>query len=572
MKWYLCGVESSMDRFIVTASIPINMSNPSNIKIFLASSITELKNERMQLADYINDTVAPILKNVGINVHLFKCEDELSGNFGEPSQKVFDKELEASDVSVFLFKAKAGKKTIGEFDLARKLQREKKHGIYVFCFDVPANEKSQELKGFQQRLEKEEFYWKTCEDINSLKSQFLPGLLKQLFGNWESDEEKDIDTRLKQYKDNEEKQTQRRERLHQDIENLLQQIEATMADEGKNIAVRIAKAIELYQKADDIAAATAYDKEKYAKLLFGYAQFLYKYGLYKDSETIWLRQIPLVEELYGKISKEASASYNDIGIVYKEIGDYKKALNYLSKALNTKEIVFGTGHADTAVTYNDIGLVYKYDGNYRKALKYYRRALTIRKRIPTNYIDISESLNNIGALYIGQKKYDKALKYLRKAFAIRKKVFDAKDSRISVSYNNIGMVYFKKHNYEKALKYYHATLKIREEILGKEHPLTATSYNNIGEVYREQGDYDNALKYLLRALEIRKKIPSQKYLHPYIAQSYNNIGMVYYAQGNYRKALDNLNEAYCIYEITLDPEHPDAIQTHRNIELVQKAM
>lgn len=279
------------------------MNTPRLIKIFLASSIVELKNERKELADYINNMVAPILAKGGIDVHLFKCEDDTLGNFGGSSQKMFDEELEASDVSVFLFKTKAGEATIHEFDLVRELQNEKRHGIYVYFFNVPEDEKSQELKVFQQRLMREKFYWKTCEDINSLKSLFLPGLLKQLFGeqevsdvDWKSDTEKDIDSRLKQFEENKEIQAKLREKqtklqveLHQDIDGLLQQIKAIMADKGKNIAVRIAKAIELYQKADNIADATVYDNEKYSDLLFNYANFLVDYGFNDDADQIFQR-------------------------------------------------------------------------------------------------------------------------------------------------------------------------------------------------------------------------------------------------------------------------------------------
>ena len=275
----------------------------------------------MILADYINNTVAPILNNDGLHLSLFKCEDDPSGNYGGPSQKRIDEELKESDVSVFLFKKKAGEKTLREFDLARELQKTHKHEIYVYCFDVSENEKRQELVAFQQRLEKEEFYWETCDSIDAVKSRFLPGLLKHIFGEktvsdaqQKSVIEKDGDERFKEYGSNEKYQAQLRDRIHQDIEGLLKQIEVTMADDNTNIAIRIATALELYQKADLWASKTDYDKDKYSHLLFNYAQFLFKCGLYYDAEKIYLRQIHIAEVLYGKEHEFTANLYNNIGV------------------------------------------------------------------------------------------------------------------------------------------------------------------------------------------------------------------------------------------------------------------
>lgn len=116
------------------------------------------------------------------------------------------------------------------------------------------------------------------------------------------------------------------QQLHQDIDNLLAQIPGVLADESQLVSTRIVEVMGLYQKADRWASKTDYDKEKYSDLLFDYAVFLYKYGMYYDAEAVWLRQIPLAEELYGKEHKNTATSYNNIGLVYKAQGDYPKAL------------------------------------------------------------------------------------------------------------------------------------------------------------------------------------------------------------------------------------------------------
>ena len=105
------------------------MQLTNTIKIFLASSIIELKDERKELTDYIMSSVKPLFEMDGVDVRLFKCEDYHSGNLGGSSQDEIDKWLLESDISIFLFKEKAGDKTIREFNLARKIQSARRHEI-----------------------------------------------------------------------------------------------------------------------------------------------------------------------------------------------------------------------------------------------------------------------------------------------------------------------------------------------------------------------------------------------------------------------------------------------------------
>ena len=242
-----------------------NIHAMKTIKIFLGSSITELETERVLFGDYIMNSVRPIFQADGIETELIKCEDIHSGNFGGSSQKEIDDRLRSSDISVFIFKTKAGEKTLHEFDVARMLQNEKRHEIYLYCFDLPEEQKSEGLKAFQSKLAEEDFYWKAIKGLDKLKSEFILGLLKyerSLLGmkplntdSLETETEKDGDAHFTQFEENEAKQAKLREQIHQDIENLLQEREKIMADEGIAIAEKIVRIITLYKKADQWAYA-----------------------------------------------------------------------------------------------------------------------------------------------------------------------------------------------------------------------------------------------------------------------------------------------------------------------------
>ena len=376
--------------------------------------------------------------------------------------------------------------------------------------------------------------------------------------------ERNGDIMFEDYERNEALQMERKKNVHKTIDDLLLQVTTIMAEMLRPIEKRITEAKELYRKADYRAGKTDYDIKKYSILLYDYAQFLYKYGFYKDAEAVYLRQIPIIMDLRDNGEGNIATSFNDIGLVYDEQGDYDKALEYYFKALAIYEKVLGMEHPFTATSYNNIGIVCDHKGDYEKALKYHLKALAIREKVLCKeHPDIATSHNNIGTLYNKKGDYDKALEYLQKALALREKILGTEHPLTAVFYHNIGAVYHRLGDYDKALEYYFKDLAISELVLGKEHPATAISYNSVGWVYKIKGDYDRALAYHLKALEIDEKVLGTK--HPKTAQSYNYIGSVYKKQGDYEKALAYHLKALEIDEKVFGTKHPETAQSYNNI-------
>jgi len=55
--------------------------------------------------------------------------------------------------------------------------------------------------------------------------------------------------------------------------------------------------------------------------------------------------------------KETAKSYNNIGSVYDKQGNYKKALEFYSKALAIREKILGSEHSDTKTIQDNIDAV-----------------------------------------------------------------------------------------------------------------------------------------------------------------------------------------------------------------------
>ena len=261
--------------------------------------------------------------------------------------------------------------------------------------------------------------------------------------------------------------------------------------------------------------------------------------------------------------------YHNIARVYKDQGNYEKALEYYRKAQVIKEKMLGKEHPSTATTYNNMASVYQDQGNYEKALEYYRKAQVIEEKVlGKEHPSTATTYNNMASLFHAQGNYKKALEYYEKAHVINEKVLGKEHPSTATTYNNIARVYKDQGNYEKALEYYEEAQKIREKVLGKEHPDTANTYNNMALVYDAQGNYEKALEYYRKAHVIYEKVLGKE--HPSTATTYNNMAGVYHTQGNYKKALEYYEKALKILEEKRGQEHPFTKITRENLDNLKK--
>ena len=297
----------------------------------------------------------------------------------------------------------------------------------------------------------------------------------------------------------------------------------------------------------------------------------YQEGNYPKALEFYTKALNIEEKVLGKDHPYTATAYGNIGAIYDKMSNYSKALEFYMKALNISEEKLGKDHPNTTIIYNSIGSAYRNIGNYPRALYFYTKALKTREKIlGKDHPDTASSYNNIGSVYDNMGDYPKALEFYTKALDIQEKVLGKDHPKTAISYNNIGSVYSDMGDYPKALEFLTKTLNIDEKVFGKDHPDTATSYNNIGLVYDNMGDYSKALEFLTKALNIREKALDKD--HPDTAVSYNNIGSVYSDMGDYSKALEFYTKALDIEEKVLGKDHPKTASSYNNIGLVYNSM
>ncbi len=229
--------------------------------------------------------------------------------------------------------------------------------------------------------------------------------------------------------------------------------------------------------------------------------------------------------------------YNALGLVYNNLSDYPKTLEYYSKALKINDEI---GNKDgIATNLGNIGIVYRNLSDYHKALEYYKKALYLSEEIGEKF-GIAKNLANIGVVYDILSDFPNAIEYYSKALQIFEEIGFTEG--ITASLGNIGNLYNRLSDYPKAIEYHTKSLQKNEEIGNKEG--IASNLGNIGIVYSSLTDFPRALEYYTKALHINEEILNKNG----IAANLGNIGILYSNLFDYPKALEYFSKALRINE------------------------
>ena len=95
-----------------------------------------------------------------------------------------------------------------------------------------------------------------------------------------------------------------------------------------------------------------------------------------------------------------TASYNNLGTVFSDLGDFQKGKDYHARALDIRVKQLGPKHIDVAASYNNLGTVYRNLSDLQKAKHNHVRALDIRVKQPgPQHVGVAASYNNLGTVY-----------------------------------------------------------------------------------------------------------------------------------------------------------------------------
>ena len=277
-------------------------------------------------------------------------------------------------------------------------------------------------------------------------------------------------------------------------------------------------------------------------------------GQYGKALPLSERAIAITRKILGDEHPDYTMSLNNLAKLFHLMGQYDKAMSLFEQVLAIRKKVLGEKHTDYATSLNNLATSYRLMGQYDKALPLFEQALAIYKKVlGEEHLYYVTSLHNLAMLYREMRQYDKALPLFEQALAIHKKVLGEGHPNYSTILSNLAILYREMGQYGKALPLFQQSVAITKKVWGEEHPLYATSLNNLASLYQIIGQYDTALPLFEQALAIRKKVLGET--HPDYALSLNNLAVLYRKMGQYDKALPFYEQTLAITKKVLGEEH-----------------
>lgn len=289
-------------------------------------------------------------------------------------------------------------------------------------------------------------------------------------------------------------------------------------------------------------------------------------GNYPEALALERKALKVLDKTRYK--EQLSKSLGNVGIIYKEQGDYSRALEYYFKTLKIAEELkdiavrkgnvpgINSGNKGILIALSNIGVVYKTLGNYDKALEYLFRAQQLAFEFGNKNFTAA-ILGNIGNVYDRKGDHAKALEYYLKTL----REFEALGSRngIATVMGNIAMSYEDLGDLGRADEWFGKALKIDEEFGNKNN--LARHYGDRGELKVKQKKLKEAGELLRRSIDLAREFKGREL----IRDDLYNLVKLDTLLGDFNLALEHYKN-YIAYGDSLQNEETTKKQTRLEMQ------
>lgn len=250
-----------------------------------------------------------------------------------------------------------------------------------------------------------------------------------------------------------------------------------------------------------------------------------------DSAIIFGEQaLELAQNL--NFSKGIAQAYNDLGIIYIDKANYRRATDYFYNSLAIREEI--NDLTGIASIHNKLGIIDQKQGRLKDALEHQISALKIYQQLKHDKW-IGYSLNNIAIIHNNLGNLEKALEYHQKALEYRIKLNDREGE--ATSYGNMANLFANMKDTVQAVDYYRRAIDLSRNL--QKDDLLSANLSNMANIFMARKNYNEALKLYNESLKIRENTGDSKG----ISSTLSRIGTVYTETGKYRDAAKALNRS-----------------------------
>ncbi len=218
------------------------------------------------------------------------------------------------------------------------------------------------------------------------------------------------------------------------------------------------------------------------------------------------------------------AVYNNLGVVYNNLGESSTAIEYFLKALKISE---QNKLPNNHLLLNNLGKLFYDTDNFAEARKYFLLCIS-ESKLASDVMTLGKAQLNYGNLFIKEDNSARAIEFWQQARTNFEQISFKRGIQICI--NNLGALYLRQKKYSEALPLLTQAVKMAEE--SKNFSSLALVQQNIGYAYTHLNNYPEALGWFTKA---EATADAGTDLYPR-GEVYNHRAMLDSAMGNYASA------------------------------------
>lgn len=220
----------------------------------------------------------------------------------------------------------------------------------------------------------------------------------------------------------------------------------------------------------------------------------------KYCDSVLKRSIDRSEGESVAVLRRKAGFLNDIAFLSERQGNLAKAIDFYEKCISINKRT--NDRVSAAATFNNMGVLYKNIGDLKMAESYFLKSMEQHGNLKDSF-GLSILLNNLGDIYFKQKNYATSLDFYNKSRKINS-LLEGVEKTSAATCLGIGKISFVNKDYESAGKEFNLAVSLQQKVNDKQG--LANSYLNLSLLSEALNDKSKAYDYALNAFNIGKEL------------------------------------------------------------------
>ena len=269
-------------------------------------------------------------------------------------------------------------------------------------------------------------------------------------------------------------------------------------------------------------------------------------------KTLLERGVQEADALRGEPAVRAEM-HATLGTIYRRLGDFAKSDSLLTRALDERRQLAGTGSAEESDVLLRQALLRSAQAQFDDAEKLARQGLASLQRLDPSSVAVAKAYTTLGEILIERGQYAEAVKALDQSIRLHT-ALGVEDADYATTLRQQVNAYFYMGKLDVADETGRRTLEMTRRVSGERHALVAEDLINLGAIQTERGQYTDSERYYREALAISESWFGKD--HYQTASTLTQLGRSLVYQKRFDEGAVVLQRALAIQERVFGPDHP----------------